>query len=356
MTDWHGRMQRSRQLARALGRRGYRCFYLNPHLGRQFESLYRRDPAPRLAYLEGNVFELHARLPLEPVFHHRLLNPGESAAVAAAVRQALQLAAPAPAVQIVSLPVWMGAAKAAGQPILYDCHDLLEGLPGMAAEVAGAEPEAVRAADGVVFSARELMERFPDAGWKAALVTNGVDAAAIPEGVPAGERVAGYVGAIEDWFDVEMIRAAAEAHRDCRFVVVGRVENRRARALGGLPNVELAGEAPHERLAEWLGRFRVGLIPFRRNPLTEAANPIKLYEYFRRGLPVVSSRLREVEAFGDLVYLASTPEEFARQLGRALAENDAARVARRQSVAAGASWDARAAAIEELIAGMGGRR
>ena len=46
---------------------------------------------------------------------------------------------------------------------------------------------------------------------------------------------------------------------------------------------------------------------------------------------------------GDLVYLASTPDDFARQVGLALEENDPARRIRRREVARRESWAARRA-------------
>jgi hypothetical protein len=71
-------------------------------------------------------------------------------------------------------------------------------------------------------------------------------------------------------------------------------------------------------------------------------NPIKLYEYFSCGLPVVSSPLPETKSMGDLVYLGATPTEFARQIGRALQENDPSQPARRREIAQRESWNARA--------------
>ena len=50
-----------------------------------------------------------------------------------------------------------------------------------------------------------------------------------------------------------------------------------------------------------------------------------------------------------VVYLARDPAEFSRQVGVALAESDANQVAHRRQVAETEGWDARAAALEEVI-------
>ncbi len=56
---------------------------------------------------------------------------------------------------------------------------------------------------------------------------------------------------------------------------------------------------------------------------------------------------------GDLVYLASTPTEFSRQVGHALAENDPSRRIRRREIALLESWDARARDISDTFQWLG---
>jgi hypothetical protein len=78
-------------------------------------------------------------------------------------------------------------------------------------------------------------------------------------------------------------------------------------------------------------------------------NPIKLYEYFAAGLPVVSSRLPEVENYGDLVYLADSAEEFAARVRQALAEANPLLRRRRVQVANTESWSVRGDVLTESI-------
>jgi len=106
-------------------------------------------------------------------------------------------------------------------------------------------------------------------------------------------------------------------------------------------NVALEGEIAYRDLPRRMSNFDVAVIPFLRMPLTMATNPLKLYEYFCLGIPVVSTRLPEIEPFGDLVYLADTPGEFLRGVEQAVADNDPARRARRKAVAEGNTWRAR---------------
>jgi O-antigen biosynthesis protein len=351
MCDWHGRMQRSQHLATAFSRLGYRCIYLNPHFGRQFESTPLLDPAPRLSRLADNIFELHVRLPREPIFHHRMLRAEEERAIQRAVQNLLDSMGTRKAVQILSLPIWHGVARAlreaAGFPIVYDCHDLLSGFTNISADIIAAEAAIFRESDLLLFSSQDLLERNEAAGKKRLLVRNAVEPKDFQSvgGTLPPQAVAGYVGALQTWFDVDAMEEAARSNPLCRFMLVGRIEQRDVLRLQSLPNVEFTGEVPYARLPQLLAQFRVGLIPFLVNGLTVATNPIKLYEYFSYGMPVVSARIPEVEAFGDLVYTASTPAEFAVQVRRALAEDDPARRARRMAIARQENWTARATAI-----------
>jgi glycosyltransferase involved in cell wall biosynthesis len=353
MTDWHARIQRTQHLARAFAAMGYRVICLSPHLGREFESSPLFDAAHRLSRLEENVFELHVRLPREPVYHHRLLTAAEEAIVADAVARVLPKRGRA--IQLVSFPLWAGVArhfrKQAAFPVIYDCHDLLSGFQNVAGSLVDAEKDLLESADLVLFSSQGLKDRYP-AVRKSMLVRNGVNAdwlqSPAPRSSPA-PAVAGYVGALDSWFDIEAVERSAALHPGCRFILAGRIEHEPIRRLSQLRNVELTGEIPYRRVPEMLAQFGVALIPFRINPLTLMTNPIKLYEYFSCGLPVVSTPLPEAQAMGDLVYVGASPEDFARQVGRALVENDPQRQARRREIAQRESWSSRAREIQSAF-------
>ena len=137
MTDWHTRIQRTQHLVRAFAALGFRCIYLNPHLGREFESTPLFDKAHRLAQLERNIFELHIRLPREPVFHDRLLTAEEEDLIASTVRRILPPRVQA--IQILSFPLWLGVARRfrneSAFPMVYDCHDLLSGFQNICGDI-----------------------------------------------------------------------------------------------------------------------------------------------------------------------------------------------------------------------------
>ena len=353
MTDWHARLQRSSQLARAVAASGHQVVYVNPHLGLEYRLPYSFDPAARIAALGPRLFELHVHLPREHELHRRPLTSAESARVA---REIIRLNLRADAL-VVSFPAWLDAAlelrRRDGSPIIYDCHDWLAGFERASPALLDAEAALLGTADAVVFSSeflRELVLSRHDVRGKSLLIRNATEALpalAMPRSNP--NPTIGYVGALDHWFDIDAVAAVASAHPEWRVVLAGRVEDSRVQRLRNHPNVTFLGEVPRAGLPELLHGWDAAMIPFLVNDLTLAANPIKLYEYFAAGLPVVSTRLPEVELYGDLVYLAGRAEEFAAMATAAMSENDATRRERRIDVASRETWDARARQLLDRI-------
>jgi glycosyltransferase involved in cell wall biosynthesis len=292
------------------------------------------------------------------VIHNRLPTPGETRILAEALYQLLRLTGASRLVQVVSLPFWLDATlrirDLVGSPIVYDCHDHLGGFSRLGRELVEREAEALRRCDLAVFSSQALMDaktaELPELLAKSRLIRNAADSGgSIEPGVPRqadrGPRpakVIGYVGALDHWFDIEAVREAARRRPEWDFVLIGRVEQPAIWDLGRLPNVKLVGEIPQSQLGARIAGFDVGLIPFLVNELTLGANPIKLYEYFSHGLPVVSSDLPEVRMFGDLVCISNSPSDFAAKVEIAASEQDEPARQRRIAIAGRETWANRA--------------
>ena len=355
MTDWHARMQRSQFLAQALAAQGHRCFLLNPHLGREFRGT--GEARAQLARLAPNIYELHVRLPREPVYHHRKLTPEEAEILAASMSDLIRSAGMANLTQIVSFPVWREVALLVrqhhGAPIVYDCHDLLAGFAGIAPEIVAVEPRLIAESDLVICSADSLHEHCLGSGIPAdrcLVVRNGVSETpdAQKHVVEHAGVVVGYLGAIENWFDAEAIRTAAMARPDWRFLLGGRIEAASAQGLRDLPNVAFAGEIARAQVADFLGGFDVALIPFALNPLTLAADPIKLYEYLAAGLPVVSTRLPETQRFADYIQYYDSPGNLVDAIEKALVDRSETARAHRRLAVAEETWESRGRQIVGL--------
>lgn len=146
------------------------------------------------------------------------------------------------------------------------------------------------------------------------------DSAPLPaslQAIPA-PRV-GYVGALQDRIDVELLARLSSRLPDVEFVLVGPVlDKRHFAAISRRPNVHLAGPCTPQEVPAFLRAFDVCILPHRDTPLTRSMDPVKLYEYVAAGKPVVASDLPALTQPQDLVRRAGTPDEWERQLRESL--------------------------------------
>lgn len=361
MVDWHIRMQRPQQLALALAKLGHTCIYVNPQLGCEYRLPYLFDPHPKVARISDRILELHVHLPHEHESHSRRLRERETARIVAAVGKLLEQCGITNAVQVVSFPRWLEVAETIradrGFPLLYDCHDRVEGFSRISRDIVRQESALLASADHISFSAeslkRAVLEQCPEYGAKASVIGNGAtpeDFGFSPGPRPAGpQRVIGYAGALEEWFDLDAVLCAARALPECRFQMLGRVEHAKLNLLKQLRNVELVGEVPYESLPRYMHRWSAAMVPFLINRVTNTVDPIKLYEYFSVGLPVVATPLPEiVRRYRDVTYVAKDASEFPLRLREALAEPDGPMRRWRKEIAAKETWISRARSILEV--------
>ncbi len=191
-----------------------------------------------------------------------------------------------------------------------------------------AERDLVSRVSACFFTSDLLRDKFSGRTVHSYTIPQGVDvghfrseeSAAFRRVATPQKPVIGFVGLLADWVDLPLMLSAARAYPDAEFLVVGKATVH-TRLLNLQPNIRYLGEMPYEDLPGMLRRMQVGLIPFLVNDLTEAANPLKLLEYFAIGIPVVSTNLPEVAKFKPLVYVAGDENEFIRLIGTALGED-----------------------------------
>ena len=151
-------------------------------------------------------------------------------------------------------------------------------------------PDAVYLPNAVEF------EHFAD--WQVSSPAHPVLQRLLAEGRP----IAGYYGAIARWLDYDLLTEVAEIRNDWSFLLIGPPYDRstRHRPLFNLPNVEWIAAQPYGDLPRWLQCFDVAMIPFAVNEITRSTSPLKLFEYFAGGKPVVCSEMPEVVAFPEV--------------------------------------------------------
>lgn len=161
--------------------------------------------------------------------------------------------------------------------------------------------------------------------------------------------MAGYIGTIFRWIDQDMIVSAARRLPAWSFVLVGPVMTD-VRRLRALPNVHLVGPRPYQVLPRYLKGLDVAMVPFVSHDVTLRASPIKFYEYLASGVPIVATRLPDLEPFAHLASLVTSPGEFAAAVEHAPQHNTPLARQVRMSEARAHSWESRFDRIERLIA------
>ena len=135
-----------------------------------------------------------------------------------------------------------------------------------------------------LYCPQTLASKFSAMGLQATVIPNGYTMSSLPAPSSlAAREVIGYVGTIGRWFDWPLVLEMACALPSLRIQLIGPEFVPRP----VLPsNVEMIPECSQAEAVDHIRKFRVGLIPFLRMPLTESVDPIKYYEYRALGVPV----------------------------------------------------------------------
>jgi glycosyltransferase involved in cell wall biosynthesis len=168
-----------------------------------------------------------------------------------------------------------------------------------------------------------------------------------------GKPIAGYYGAFAEWFDYAKLEQLAALRPDWNFLLIGQRYDlsmqERGECLLKHPNVYWIGPRKYELLPAYLRLFDVAMIPFVINDITLATSPLKLYEYFAGGKPVITSRMPECMAYSE-VFAVEQLQEFSEALdGARVLGKDKDFCDRLRNLAHENSWSARVQTLEKFL-------
>jgi glycosyltransferase involved in cell wall biosynthesis len=251
--------------------------------------------------------------------------------------------------------------------VVYHCVDDIAAQPGIdAVSFRAAEERFAGRADLVLASSPALATRLRMISSNMLDAPNVADIELFTSALTPGPLDGGmaalpsprivFTGAIvATKLDISLLLALARARPKWSFAFVGPVGPGDPRtdvsALADEPNVHLLGPRPYAELPLVLRAADAGLIPYRRNQLTDSIFPMKVYEYLAAGLPVVATPL---PALADLADVATAPDAqgIAELLDEALGGDNPDRRADRSHAAASHSWERRLEEIATAIAAL----
>lgn len=287
-------MQRPQQFLREFAKKGYLCFFCAPFNGEFSIKEY-----------ENNLFIVN-----------------NDAALLSVVRNKY----------CIVLCTWQGQKAFIDllpQKLLwYDLLDQLEFFADTDEKTIEAHYQTLEHADIVTYSADKL-HKYVSKRTDAIILPNASNLAdfiqekdtekqgTLLQGIK-NRKVVGYFGAIEEWFEVDLINQLAERNNEWLFVIIGHIGT--DIKFKKLENIRLIGKVDYIKLVNYASAFDVGIVPFKINDLTDCVSPVKYFEYRALGLPVVTTGIHEMKKFSNDygVYIADSLEEFESSIKDAL--------------------------------------
>lgn len=372
---WTTLTQRPQHFARGLAERGHRVFWIEPDLrpgqawwtGRSFQQVL---PRVHLVQLPG-VIDPPGRCDI----YSQAWSPVLLDAMSGALAQMASAYGISQAVSLVHFPRWEPLVARArnqfGWKVIYDCLDDQDAFAVLyQTPLRDLEKRLIGEADSVITSSAVLRQRL-FGNRSSIFLQNAADYELFSSCTSAGylrhlpRPVVGFFGALADWLDMNLIRAAALEFPQWSFVYIGLTSfsgpeaQARWRSCTSAGNITVLPQMDPCTLAAFLAEFDVCTVPFLDVPVTRAMNAVKIYEYLAAGKPVVSRDLPEVRNTiageadaASLIALYATREEFFAQLQAAVANDNPDLVRRRQNFASRHDWSSRVDVLAREITGI----
>lgn len=188
-------------------------------------------------------------------------------------------------------------------------------------------PAILKKAHVIFASSQSIYDHLSATHPNVHLVRNGVDnvhfsrpQAQKPPDLPAGKPIIGYSGAIAPWLDWDLLKVVIRDNPQLEFVFLGTLFKKRKFPLA-MSNITYLGLKDYTQLPGYLQYFTIGIIPFRLTAMTKGCNPVKLYEYYATGLPVMATPLPELISV-PRIYLDKDPTRFSLRLKQIIEKGD----------------------------------
>lgn len=236
--------------------------------------------------------------------------------------------------------------------VIHRLADEKKGFKGFYKSLEIMEEELLKDSDIVFATAKNLVDKAKEFRDQVIYLPNGVNYSDFdrsnyirpPEFGNNNKRVV-YVGAIAEWLDHELINHCTKALPEVEFYFIGPGDNNNIEIN---KNVFLLGKKNYNNIPDYIYHSDVAIIPFKINELTDAINPVKLYEYLAVGTPVVTTNFKEMSMIDGPFDIAQNKGEFLNML-RSNLFNGEYRVEEMKGFALNNSWQSKFDIINKML-------
>ena len=305
---------------------------LGTGLARVLRDIFR----PTLKRNEANVWVLRSSA-ARPVSGSRLLGRFTRGYWLRAVnRAALSAGITRPILWICRPEMGFAIGEFEEQLSIYHIVDEYTGYTGLegseSEQLAALERSVLDKADLSVAASPELVDAKAAVDRDIVLLENGVsprqfidarEKGTVPDDINSIPKPRiGYCGLIGKRLNLELLREIATQRPDWSIVMIGKVDYRECEAsiadFQSLPNVHFLGEKHPNDVARYITALDVGLLPYAINLETHHISPLKMYEYWAAGKPVVATGIPAARRNSSAVRVADSAGDFIRHVQRSL--------------------------------------
>jgi hypothetical protein len=214
--------------------------------------------------------------------------------------------------------------------LLYDCVDFFAvGSREKIGETIKNERSLCRRADLVVANSRVLQKHLYRYRKQVYLVPQGfrIDGFKVNKkkyiDLKLKHPVIGFVGGINNRLDISILMPLIKKHREWNFVLWGPVQNidsgsdrfDQINEILALPNVTRGESKDKEEIPGLVSQFDIGIIPYDiSQDFNKNCYPMKVFELFYMGKPVVSTEIVELKRFPGFVRITSNANQWEKTI------------------------------------------
>lgn len=311
---WDYRIQRPQHLIKNLDKKN-RSFYIKNEF--IISPTIKKLKPFKITKKEKNIYEVTLSSSKNLFIYSSKPSKKDKEVILASIKKLIKEAKIINPIAKIDHPFWANIINELNIPIIYDCMDNHQGFTETGLTIKKLEEKLFEQADLTITTSRYLNKLAKQNKAKTILIPNAGEyqmfkkadnnKLPIPNDIKKIKSpIIGYYGAIAEWFDFKILESLAKSESKNSIVLIGRVTNNKVNQLAEkYKNIHLLGEKPYKELPNYLQQFDICIIPFILNDLIKATHPVKIFEYFAAGKPVVATKMPEILNLKKLIHFAN---------------------------------------------------